>query len=225
MYQLADNTGGPNNVFDGSVVALLRDLTASLYITARSAELADPAGFADIQKRVEQDLRLIDSFMFAAQAEHGQLRLELVPVALGSIMHEVVYSAHDRSSLIQARAHAPVMTHPAALKSLLQQLLALMQSMGSSDIVLRSFVTRSKHVGVGVFAKHVGLSAEDLRVARTQASSMHMAMPKQSHRSGVQLTIADGLARLLDTSLQVKHMGVWSGLVVELPRSEQLALI
>lgn len=208
---------------DKNSVALMRELKANLYHIARRAELGNYQ-VENIQASAEQSLRLIDSFLLSAQVEYGQTQLDLEPLCIGSVLHEV---AHDLNfeARIEVKANQPVMTNRSALNGLLSAVGQVMGDISSDALILRSFIDRGGNVGVGVFAKKVELSAEDLKTSLELGGQAHMALARYSNKSGVMISVADNLARALGGSLEVKRMGSLRGFATILPRSDQLALI
>lgn len=216
----------------GGFVALMRELKLSLYSVARQAELANKDSFQAIQSQAEQSMRLIDSYIVSAQAEYGQARLDFAPLSLGSVMQETANELRGtldcREVLIQAQARGPVMTHRATLHNLLEascQAMAEVSSQDSGDLILRSYETKNGDIGAGVFSNSTNITPEDLRIALSLGGTARMPLARHSVRSGVMLIIADGLAKALGGSLEVKRMGRLRGLATLLPKSEQLSLI
>lgn len=209
------------------VLALMREVKLDLYSIARQAELGNDDQIAGVQARAEQSMRLIDSYILSAQAEYGQLQLDLEPLAIGSVLHEVAHSMRsvNRQVDIQAKANQPVMTHRAALHGLLTSAGRLLADSTDSKLILRSFTTTGNDIGVGVFAKNLDLTTDDIRSCLQLRGKAHMPLARHSSSSGVTLVVADALARALGGSLEVKRMGSLRGLATILPKSDQLALI
>lgn len=225
---MTDEFRGDGSVdMGGGFAALMRELKLSLYTMARTAELGNQESLAALQTQAEQSMRLIDSYIMSAQSEYGQQKLSLEPLAIGSVMHEAAHSLRisSRTVEIQAKAHVPVMTHREALHGLLSSAGHAVADASSSQLIFRSYVTKGGDVGVGVFAKELDITAEDLRTCLQMTGRAHMPLARHSARSGVMLVIADSLARALGGSLEVKRMGSLRGLATVLPKSEQLALV
>lgn len=217
---------------DTSLRSLAYELKQPLIRIARQAELRDSGELGSIQRTAEQALRLVDTYLLSAQAEYGQLSLDLAPESTGSVLYDVSYllhaETHGLSLIVDNRAHEPVMTHRPALISILNvfgaTLLGLERSNSRAELTLRSYKTRAGAVGVGIFSD-AALTAADLRQALELQGRAHMPMARLSNSSHVSLSLADGLCRAIGGTLEVKHMGRLNGLVTELPRSEQLALV
>lgn len=225
---MTDEFRGDGSVdMGGGFAALMRELKLSLYTMARTAELGSPGSLATLQAQAEQSMRLIDSYILSAQSEYGQQKLNLEPVAVGSVMHDAAHSMRvsSRTVEIQAKAHVPVMTHREALHGLLSSAGQVVADSSENQLIFRSFITRSGDVGVGVFAEGVDITSEDLRSSLQMSGRAHMPLARHSARSGVMLVIADSLARALGGSLEVKRMGRLRGLATVLPKSDQLALV
>lgn len=212
--------------------ALMRELKLSLYTIARTSELGNEQALVRIQAAAEQNMRLIDSYILSAQSEYGQLNLDLSPMAIGSVMHEAAHTLranlNPREVVIHARALQPVMTHREVLHNLLSatgQAMADVCGESKHQLIFRSYETRGGDVGVGVFARDIDITPDDLKTALALSGSARMPLARHSTRSGVMLVIADGLARALGGSLEVKRMGKLRGLATTLPRSEQLVLV
>lgn len=217
-----------------SLRSLTFELKQPLILIARQAELGDPKGFADIQSTAEQALRLIDSYLLSAQAEHGQIALDLSPESTGSVLYDVCQMLRSQSSAgaglftIDNRAHEPVMTHRSALTSILNvfgvTLIGLSPGSAPPDLTLRSFKTKQGAVGVGIFSK-TSVSPKDLHKALELQGRAHMPLARLSSSAHISLAIADRLCRAIGGALTVKRMGALSGFATELPPSEQLALV
>lgn len=224
----------PGESVSGSALrALVYELKNPLITIARHAELDDEASRKSIQRTAEQALRLIDSYLLMA-SEYGQTRLELSPVALGSVLYDVAQDLrdeaklHQKEVLIHDRTHEPVMTNRPALVSILTMFATVVlgsSPSGSTDgVLLRGYKTRSGALGVGVFSNNK-LSQADVEVALQLQGKAHMPLARIHHGTHVSLAIADNLCRALGGAMVVKHMGALSGLATELPRSEQLELL
>lgn len=218
---------------ENGLVALTRELQSSLYLIARHAELNASDSIDIISKAAEGALALIDSYQLAAQVERGQLRLDLMPVAVGSILHDSKYELLrilpiEQPVLISANAHLPVMTHPQTLRAMLvasaMSLSQIAQSV-NKPIQFRSYTTTKGEPSVGVFVEGAKLTISDLRRALEDQSEMRMKLPKHTSRSGVALSIADTLCSTVGGKLTVRSIGSFSGLATTLPKSEQMALV
>lgn len=220
-------------VSDSALRALVYELKNPLITIARQAELDDEVSRQSIQRTAEQALRLIDSYLLMA-SEHGQMRLELSPMALGSVLYDVAQDLrddaklHQKEVLIHDRTHEPVMTNRPALVSILTMFAAVILGSSTSDkpdsVLLRGYKTRGGALGVGVFSNNK-LSQADIEVALQLQGKAHMPLARIHHGAHVSLAIADSLCRALGGAMVVKHMGALSGLATELPRSEQLELL
>lgn len=226
-YILSDqNNAHASEDMGAGFVALMRELKLSMYEIARTAELADTNSHQAMQRIAEQSMRLIDSYILSARSEYGQIKLDLEPMAIGSVLHEAAHALRgDQVVRIEAKANYPVMTHRAALSGLLASAGSVLQEATSSPLIMRSYVTKRGEVGVGVFAENLDLSAQDLKTSLRLSGRAHMPLARHSAGSGVMLVVADGLARALGGTLEVKRMGRFRGLATVLPRSEQLALV
>lgn len=221
-----------NVSFDKQSMALIRELKSSLYEIARRAELGKHSANA-IQLQAELSLKLIDSYILSAMSEHGQLALEMQPLALGSVMHEAAHETRKTSQateiVVEAHALSPVMTHRTALSGFLAMasnvLEEIRQNSGAGKLVFRSYSERSGKIGVGVFIENDSLSAVDLRAALLLSGSSQMALSRHSAGSGVMLSVADTLASALGGCMQVKRMGNLRGFATCLPKSTQLSLV
>jgi hypothetical protein len=227
-----EKSGSDFTGFDQGSLALMRELKQSLYQIARRAELGNHS-LDTIRKQAEVSLKLIDSYLMSALSEHGQVQLDLSPMAIGSVMHETAVDLRlntliRRDIQIEANAHKPVMTNRGALQGLLSTITQAMSEVArkkNETLYMRSFVAKCGDVGVGVFAENNNLTAADLHVALNLSGNTHMALPKHSAKSGVMLTIADSLARALGGTLEVKRMGKYRGFATTLPQSSQLSLV
>lgn len=212
--------------------SLAQELKHPLCLIARQAEAGHEEVLDNILKVSEHSLALIDSYLLTAQTEYGQVALDLSPMSLGSVFHDVKHKlrplAHAQSSkvIVDNRAGQPVMTHRLALSSVLVSLADILMHKESEhqEVILRSFKTNTGDIGVGVFSSQP-VSAEDVRRGLELQGRAHMPLGKFSNRSGVSLAIADGLCRAIGGELEVKRMGKHTGLTTILPKSDQLALV
>ncbi len=94
----------------------------------------------------------------------------------------------------------------------------------SKDIILKGYRTRKGSIGVGVFSD-VKLTSTDLKRALQLRGNAHMPLASIHKEANISLVIADGLCKTIGGTMNVKRMGRLNGLVTELPRSEQLALV
>lgn len=218
---------------ESGLTSLARDLQSSLYLIARHAEIDNPNSLKNILYQAETSMLLIDSYLLATQTERGQLKLDLSPIAVGSVMHDAKYSLRrviaDKSMPIhlQATVNQPVMTHAESLRSMLVATGMTVSSMGKSaqnPLVIRSFLTANGQVGVGSFMKGLSIKPADL-IGVLSDESARVGLPKLSTSSGVSLKIADSLCRALGGSLEVKRLGSFCGFATILPRSDQLAIL
>jgi hypothetical protein len=211
----------------GGVFSLMRELQESLYKIARSAELNDPELLADIQQEAEIALKFIDSYLYSAKLESGQISLELSPVGLGSLLHETAYEVRAVSGSdvgIYANAKMPAMANQRLLKNFLFSVGYFISKSTAGELRFTSFKEKDNRLGVGVLAKNFDLSSSDLRLALSNRFS-HMPMAKQSEQSPIMLIVADVTARALGGQLFVKKLGNNKGLSLSLGRSEQTAFI
>lgn len=216
-----------------SLRALAFELKSPLINIARQAELADENDFAEIQQTAEQALSLIDSYLLSAQSEYGQLKFDLEPVNIGSVLYDTssqLRSLAKRQNvelIIEDRVHDPVMTHRGAMTAVLEafgQALMMTDSGQYREVVLRSYRTRKGELGVGAFTD-VDLSEDDLRQALNFQGRAQMPLAKVSSKTHVSLAIADNLCRAVGGSMSVKKMGRLRGFTTRLPRSEQLSFV
>lgn len=209
-----------------SSLALMRELQYALYEIARRAELGSSQSLTGVQQRAEQSLRLIDSYIATTQIEIGQTQLNLSPIGVGSILHEAAYSLRSETGCIVSvvtGVNHPVMTHAELLKNLLSNTGQFILDTVKTQLVFRSFPVKDGTVGVGVFAKNFNVTSSDLKNAIEISGTSHMPMAQHSYRSGIMLVMADALAQGLGSSLTIKRMGIFQGIAVTLPKSQQLS--
>lgn len=213
--------------------AVAYELKQPLIRIARQAELADETAFEAIQSTAEQSLQLIDSYLLTAQTEYGQAALDLSPINAGSILYDTLHQLRGQAALrdvklvLDSRTHESVMSHQPALSSILNvfgaTLFGLRRDSKTLEVILRSYKTRAGKIGVGLFST-VPLSQADVRLALNLQGRAHMSLARVGN-THIPLAIADELCRAIGSTLQVKRMGSLSGLVTELPRSEQLSFL
>lgn len=219
---------------DSSLRALAYELKHPLIRIARQAELGEHTNLDYIQQTAEQALQLIDGYLLSAQAEYGQIALDLSPVNAGSVLYDVSMRLRNQARTyntdltLDSRAQDSVMTHRQALTSIVGALGVSLLGSGDqesrSSLTLRSYKTSGGKIGVGVFT-HESITQADLRTALALQGRAHMPLARFSGSAHISLAIADGLCRAIDGVLTVRRMGKMSGLVAELPRSEQLLLV
>lgn len=215
------------------LISLTRELQSSLYLIARHAELDATDSLQTISKAAEGALALIDSYQIASQVERGQLRLDLMPVAVGSVLHDSKYELLrilpvGQTVSIRTDAHQPVMTHPQTLRAMLvASALSLSEAAltASNLIQFRSYISSKGQPSVGVFVEGAKLTTNDLNRALEKHNEMRMKLPKHTSKSGVALSIADTLCSTIGGQLRVKTIGQFSGLATTLPKTEQMAFV
>ncbi len=220
---------------------LARELKQPLTYIARRAELGSQApanqeALGVIEDIAEEALRLIDSYLLSAQSEYGQQQLPLEPIGLGSVMYDVAHSlaqvAQKRDCTIEvALGHTgPVMAHGRSLRAALECLASQILSCDPAEPVRRvmrlsTYRHRTGDYVAGIFDASINWHHADLARARGLQGTSHMALARRSSGSGVQLAIAESLARSVGARLDVvRHHGV-SGFGVRLIKSEQLQLV
>jgi len=198
------------------------------YEVAREAELAVPESLSKIQSLAEQSLRLIDSYITANQVEIGQLQLELSPLGMGSIMHQVMDEVRpvvSREIVAITGVNAAVMTNRELLSSFLGSILMFTAEATKSPLSIRSFLTASGEVGVGVFARDMPITTKELDTALSSAGLTHMPFSRYSSKSGYLVVLAEKLATALGGKIYVKRLGKWRGFATSLPLSQQMSLM
>lgn len=209
-------------------LCLLKELQLMYYEVAREAELASPKSLAKIQSLAEQSLRLIDSFIIANQVEIGQLELELSPLGMGSIMHQVMSEVRPvvSSEIVSvAGVNAAVMTNRELLSSFLGSLIMFTADASKYPLSIRSFVSSNGDVGIGVFARDLTITSRELDKALSSAGLSHMPFARHSSKSGYLVVLAERLASSLGGKLYVKRLGRWRGFATTLPQSQQMSLM
>ncbi|MGI9027643.1 MAG: hypothetical protein ACR2FM_02235 [Candidatus Saccharimonadales bacterium] len=221
-----------NSSHDRLLRALAYELKQPLIRIARQAESGEVTTLGTIQSTAEQTLQLIDSYLLAAQAEYGQLALDLSPINTGSILYDTLYELREQASargislVLDNRTHEPVMSHQPALSSILKVFATTLfdlQDSTNAKVLLRSYKTRAGKIGIGLFGSAT-LTKTDVERALMLQGKAHLSLARAGN-THIPLAIAEGLCRAIGSSLQVKHMGRLSGLVTELPRSEQLSWV
>lgn len=223
---MADNRGGI--LAEGSAsgsMALLRELQRSFYEIARQAELGSANSHFAVQHRAEQALKMLDSYIEAAQLESGQMQLHMSPYAVGSIMHEASHEikiATGNATQVYAGVNRAAMTNAELLKSFLCSAGQFMTDSLQSPVILRSFGTPSGEVGVGVFGSNFEVTPTQLGEAMARSDTSVMPLATHSSRSGILLQLADSFAKALGNGMHIKRLGGQKGFAVVLPASRQL---
>jgi hypothetical protein len=214
--------------------SLAHDLKHPLLNIARQAELAEfrPETLKHIQQTAEQTLMLLDSYLLSAQGEYGQTHLDLSPVHAGALFYDATRQL-ERHGIVRVdetkldiRESEPIMSHPLALTSLLSMFGMIVRDIndGKNSLVLRSYKGTEGKIGLGIFSAQ-RLTQRDVDYALEMRGQVQMPLTRISNKHGSTLSIADNLCKALGGELLVKKMGRLSGLVTELPKSEQLAFI
>lgn len=185
-----------------------------------------------IEQTTSSALKLIDSYLLYAQAEYGQQALRLQPYGIGSILRDVYeeIAAHPPTKdrlVVAADYSAPVMCNKKALSVALACIFRIINGTGSTkrNIFLVSHRQRGGDIFAGVFAKQFSIKNTELDRAKELVGKSNMALANQTYQNGVDLIIADGLARSQGTRLgSYKYRGM-NGLGIRLFKSQQLSLV
>ena len=166
---MSDEKNRGENSYDMSAVfSLLRELQQTLYLIARNAELRNPELLSEMQKEAEIGLRFVDSFLHTMKLESGQIALDLSPVGLGSLLHEVAYDVRAASGSevgVYSGAKDPVMANNHLIKNLLFSIGYFMAKSTKSELKFTTFKGPKNKVGIGVLAKNFEVSTVDLRLS------------------------------------------------------------
>jgi light-regulated signal transduction histidine kinase (bacteriophytochrome) len=227
-FVLAD----PSQVLSG----LAEELKQLVTLVARQSEYLSnkqPNSRLDsIEQTAQSALRLIDSYLLYAQSEYGQQALPLQTYSAGSILYDV--SAEVRSDriankqpVISAEDVGPIMCNKRALGVSLACLFRVIagSSSGNDNIYLVSHRQRGGDIFAGVFSRKFSVKGAEIKRARELVGKSSMALTNQTYQNGVDLIIADGLARSQGSSLSsYKYKGM-NGLGIKLFNSQQLSLV
>ena len=208
-------------------ISLLRELKQELYVIARSAELGDNVSIEQIQLSAEQSIKIIDGLILADSIKNGQIQLQLQPIGIGSVMHEVSYdvrSSINKPVSLEILANKSVDTNLSLVKSLLFSLSIFTNSIEHSEIIFKSFESKPDKVNIGIFSKRLQITQSDLDNGMKRIDKSDMPIPKYSSSAGASLLVAKKISDILDTNLSVKKHRNTRGFTVELPVTKQLGL-
>jgi len=235
-----------NRTYDGVetrlVYALAEDLKQPLLRIAYKAELAIVTGKAEALSEIAASSRsamqLIDTLLLGFRSLHGQLQLELSPMAPSAILQNVQSLLSPHAALNNCTVtfensgkQRLAMVHPAALTASLVslgQVLIDEQSgtVGRAEIKFVSYYS-GKNPTIGVFAS--GLEAKLTQRLLKQARALYGRSTQPAtglmavNSSGV--FVAEQLLRAQSADLIQSSRGELSGLSAKLLPSRQLALV
>lgn len=224
------------------VYALAEDLKQPLLRIAYKAELAIATGntkaLSDIAASSRSAMQLIDTLLLGFRSLHGQLQLELTPMAPSAILQNVQLLLSPHAALNNCTVtfensgkQRLAMVHPAALTASLVSLgqVLIDEQSGLIDNAEIKFVSyySGKNPTIGVFASglEASLTHRLLKQARalygreTQPAAGLMAV----NSSGV--FVAEQLLRAQSADLIQSNRGELNGLSAKLLPSRQLALV
>lgn len=199
---------------------------------AAQAEISEQES---IRKQAQDAMMLIDSFLFATQANYGQTQLKLEPVSVGSVLYRVSsearYSAAANNIVVEAETsnESLVMTNRRGLEVGLRSLLdlAIENKQGSkpTKIKLLSYRRRDGKIFAGIFSTGLGIGQRDIVRAKTLSGIAQQSASTHFSGSGIQLVLASFLAEALGANLSSLKKSNLRGLGFELLKSEQLRIV
>lgn len=187
----------------------------------------------DIEKTAVEALGIIDNFLLYARTEYGQEMLPIEPLGAGSILYDVASQLTDDINkdgpkvAISNNYQEPIMGNRTALRTSMVCMAQLIIHSNKKVSELR-LVANSKKNGeiyMGVFGDTFKVKANELTTAKRLLGKSPMTLSNQTHKSGVDLTIADGLAQSMGSSLEVYKFNKMYGLGLKLHKSDQLSLV
>lgn len=221
------------------MLALAKELKNPLTFIARQAEFYKSLSSEDAMGQIEQSaseaLMLIDSYLLSAQTQHGQLRLSLEPIGLGSLLFDTanqinpLAKKNSYSLEIACEYNHPVMVDKrafiASLFCLSQIFLVPHDDKKPRTLRIKAYKKRDNQVLAGVFSSFFGgLSEEELVNAINSSGYVNQSI-KDSVNSGVQLAVAESLANSMQSFIRPIKSSRQRGLGLEVFKSEQLSLI
>ena len=219
--------------------SLISDIKRPLVLIARQAELGKTEEghtppLKAIQETAEKTLKLIDSYLLAAQSEYGQQLLPVKSFAVGS----VIYNVAEEIRLIAKKANvdvvldvndALVMANPEGVKAAIWCLsdMVLTQTLAEKSSGVMEINAKKSQGGikVSVLSKSMKVKNSDLDKTQEKLGRSHMAFSSASSDSGVRLAIAKLLGDSLGTSLKAVRSKHTQGLGFNLSLSRQLQLV
>lgn len=224
-------------------LALADYLRLPLLNIAVGAELTDidkqsnsHEALARIGVTASTTLNLIDAYLLAEQAKTGQINLDLEPVSVSAVLHDVAHQLTPIAKLHQCKINVsyhsgqqPVMAYRPALQAALLSLGqvfidAVTQKQKSVLINLTSYKLKDG-VATGVFAKDVKLSRSYFKKALYLGGRARMPLPELVGSSGAGVYIADSLFDALSSKLRIARHSNLNGLAATLITSRQLSLV
>jgi hypothetical protein len=219
------------------LLALAEELKLPLLQIARQAELGqggNASDLANIETAATRALWFIDSYLLSHQLHNGQLPLQLEPVAVSGVLHDV---AHSLSGLAKqygcnleleiAGRYPPVMAHRQGLHAALTGLgvtLITAAGTGKTRVTLAAHSAQGGTVA-GVFTEQTGLSQAAFRQGKSLYGRANQALREATAQPGAGVFIADSLFDAMAAQLRVASHRKLTGLAATLPASHQLSLV
>lgn len=222
---------------DQLLSSLARELKNPLILMARKAELAENSSpneaFSSIRQTAENTLRLIDSYLLAAQSEYGQFTLPIETVGIGAVIYDTVkdlreYAKNREIDFALDVKDAQVSANRESLGAILWCLseLALNSTDEGQSVHKVRIITRpeDQKVSVAVLSNQLDITDSELEMAKQLQGVSHLAGAKLSD-SGIRLSIADALARSFEATISARKINGLKGFGFSLNSSRQLQLI
>lgn len=222
------------------LTSVAEQLRLLLLQVARSSELlssdAVPSEqqIADLRQGTQFGLKLVDHYLLGMQHYDGQLALQLEPVSISALLHEVaqellpIAKSYDvELELAIAGKYAPVMADRALFKSALASL--------GYGFITKDFTAKKPSVALGVHKTPKGLvsgiyadeslSSDDLQRGKLLYGKASQPLPAMTTASGAGIFVADSLLSAMGTNLRSSKFRGKYGLGATFSSSGQLSFL
>jgi signal transduction histidine kinase len=181
-------------------------------------------------------LQLVDGYLLSMQVLRGQLKLELEPVSLASLLEEVRHRLADYAAAhgckieleVQGR-YGPVMAHKRALESALLNLAYSFVEVSQAEDTAADIhlVVRKTAGGVsaGMYSAIESLSNDMLARARRLYGRARQPLSALGPNAGAGFFVADTLLGSMASHVQAARYHAMPGLSATFVQSRQLSLI
>lgn len=223
--------------------AVAEQLKVPLTIIARQAELSQALGAAQpddlraMQVQATTALTLVDCYLLGLALAQGQMRLELEPVSLSSMLtsaaHELYYLARQHNIELEVQVagkYGPVMANHRGLQAALVSLGYGLIGSGAQPDGRYRHITLGAHrtphgLVAGMYGDYEDLEAHEWRTALKLCGQASQPFNAVCAGSGAGLFVADTILRAMTTQLRVGRRQKEAGLAATFQPSRQLAFV
>lgn len=223
------------------LASVAEQLKLPLLQIAQYAELASMNGGGSahtdlIHGRAEAALLLLDSYLLGLSLAEKQMELELEPVSLSSLLHDVAHRLDETAKQygVPLELHIggkfePVMAHAQGLQSALMSLgFACIEAHPTQGLErpLRLSVHRTRRgITAGVYGIADSVGQEALSMGRQLKGRARQMLPTFSAGNAAGVYVADVILQAMATELCVSRYHLQRGLAATFSPSKQLQLV